>query len=136
METFASTRIPLSLAPALLANQPNVRRVHLGAQDLSTGSSESRRPAGLNIAQTIARAQAMTDTSTDNVVTASGTLDALRYGRILKPRGLVGLRGVGISYDGFYYVKSVGHSISKGEYKQRFTITRDGTISQSPVVPP
>jgi len=135
METFASTRIPLSLEPALLANQPNVRRVHLGAQQISTGSAESRRAAGLNIAQTIARAQAMTDTSTDNVVTASGTLDALRYGRLLKPRGLVGLRGVGLAYDGFYYVKSVGHSISKGEYKQRFTITRDGTTSQTPVVP-
>jgi hypothetical protein len=135
METFASTRIPLSLEPALLANQPNVRRVHLGAQEISTGSAESRRAAGLNIAQTIARAQAMTDTSTDNVVTASGTLDALRYGRLLKPRGLVGLRGVGLAYDGFYYVKSVGHSISKGEYKQRFTITRDGTTSQTPVVP-
>ena len=135
METFASTRIPLSLEPALLANQPNVRRVHLGAQQISTGSAESRRAAGLNIAQTIARAQAMTDTSTDNVVTASGTLDALRYGRLLKPRGLVGLRGVGLTYDGFYYVKSVGHSISKGEYKQRFTITRDGTTSQTPVVP-
>lgn len=136
METFASTRIPLSVAPAILANQPNVRQVHLGVQEYSSGGSdESRRAAGLSIAQTIARAQAQTDASTDNVVSASGTLDALRYGRLLKPRGLVALRGVGLSYDGFYYVKSVGHSITKGGYKQRFTITRDGTISQTRVVP-
>jgi hypothetical protein len=131
-ETFASTRLPLSAMPALLVDQPNVRSVDMGI----VGGGEGGTPAGLNIVQALARAQAQTDASTDNVVTATGTLDALRYGRLLQPRGLVGLRGAGLTYDGTYYVKSVTHSITKGEYKQRFTLTRDGTISLTPVVIP
>jgi hypothetical protein len=107
-----------------------VRSVDMGIVQGGEGA------AGLNIVQALARAQARTDASTDNVVTATGTLDALRYGRILQPRGLVGLRGAGLTYDGTYYVKSVSHSITKGEYKQRFTLTRDGTISLTPAVIP
>jgi len=133
-ETFASTRIPLSLMPAILVNQPNVRSVDMGV--VAAGGEAAANPAGLNIMQALARAQALTDASTDNVVTASGTLDAVRYGRLLQPRGLVGLRGAGLTYDGLYYVKSVSHSITKGEYKQRFTITRDGTIANVPAVIP
>jgi hypothetical protein len=136
-ETFASTRIPLSLMPALPVNQPNVRSVDMGVVGAgAAGGRAAANPAGLNIMQALARAQALTDTSTDNVVTASGTLDAVRYGRLLQPRGLVGLRGAGLTYDGLYYVKSVSHSITRGEYKQRFTITRDGTISSVPAVIP
>ena len=82
------------------------------------------------------RAQATTDASTDNVVNVSGELDALEYGDILRARGLVGLRGVGYSYGGNYYVKSVSHEISKGQYKQRFTLTREGTGSLTPLVVP
>ena len=66
----------------------------------------------------------------------TGELDALEYGDILRARGLVGLRGVGFSYDGNYYVKSVSHQISKGQYKQRFTLTREGTGSLTPLVVP
>jgi phage protein D len=84
----------------------------------------------------MARAQAVTDASSDSVLSANGTLDALRYGGLLKPRGLVGLRGAGFTYDGSYYVKSVTHSISRGDYKQRFTITRDGLGSLTPAVIP
>jgi hypothetical protein len=69
------------------------------------------------------------------VVTASGTLDVLRYGRVLKARGLVGVRGVGAAFDGLYYVKSVTHNIKRGEYKQSFELTRNGLVSTVPVVP-
>jgi hypothetical protein len=89
---------------------------------------------GLNSRQVEARAQGMVDTSLDEVVTATGELDALRYNGLLRPRGVVGLRGAGQSYDGSYYVKSVTHSIRKGEYKQRFTLTRDGTGTLTPLV--
>jgi hypothetical protein len=126
-EIVASTRPPLAATAALLANQPNVRSVDLGLAE---------NPSGQSIVQTRARAQAMTDASTDNVVTASGTLDASRYGGLLKPRGVVGVRGAGLTYDGDYYVKSVTHSISKGEYKQRFTITREGVVALTPAVVP
>jgi hypothetical protein len=74
-----------------------------------------------------ARVQAMVDRSLDEVVTATGELDAVRYGGLLRPRGIVELRGLGHTYSGAYYVKSVRHSIQKGEYKQRFTLTREGT---------
>jgi hypothetical protein len=84
------------------------------------------RETGRETAQANARAQAITDRSIDDVVTVSGELDTMRYGDLLQLRGLVGLRGVGYNYDGLYYVKSVTHNISKGEYKQSFTITREG----------
>ena len=70
-----------------------------------------------------------------DAVSGSGQLDVLRYGRILKARGLVGVRGAGISYDGLYYVKSVTHTIKPGEYKQRFTLSRNGLLSTVPRVP-
>jgi hypothetical protein len=94
------------------------------------------RGSGLNVTQAFARAQGTTDASNDNVVTASGDLDALRYGKLLQPRGLVGLRGVGYSYDGLYYVKSVTHRVRRDAYKQSFTLTRDGIGSLTPVVVP
>jgi len=62
-------------------------------------------------------------------VTARGSLNVLRYGQVLKARKLVGLRGVGIAFDGLYYVKSVTHQLKRGEYKQDFELTRNGLVS-------
>lgn len=87
------------------------------------------RETGRDIARSDARAQAMTDRSVDDVVTVSGELDTIRYGGLLHLRGLVGLRGVGGRYDGLYYVKKVTHTLGPGQYKQKFTITRDGLDS-------
>ncbi len=69
-------------------------------------------------------------------ISGSGSLNVLRYGHILKARQLVSVRGAGITYDGFYYVKSVTHNIKRGEYKQNFTLARDGTIPLTPRVLP
>ena len=69
-------------------------------------------------------------------ITASGTLDVLRYGRVLRSRMLVGVRGASLAYDGLYYVDSVTHNIKRGEYKQSFTLSRDGLISNTPRVLP
>ena len=69
------------------------------------------------------------------VVRGRGTLDVLRYGRVLKPRQLVGVRGVGPAYDGLHYVESVTHNIKRGEYKQSFTLSRNGLLSTVPTVP-
>jgi hypothetical protein len=63
-----------------------------------------------------------------DVVTGSGSLDVARYGRVLQARRLVGIRGAGRTYDGVYYVKSVTHSIKRGEYKQSFTLAREGVL--------
>jgi hypothetical protein len=70
-----------------------------------------------------------------NAITATGTLDVLRYGSVLRSRGLVGVRGAGLAYDGLYYVDSVTHNIKRGEYKQSFQLSRDGLISITPKVP-
>jgi hypothetical protein len=69
-------------------------------------------------------------------VSGSGQLDVLRYGHILKARQLVSVRGAGLAYDGFYYVKSVTHNLKRGEYKQSFSLARDGMISLTPQVMP
>jgi hypothetical protein len=70
-----------------------------------------------------------------DVVSATGTLDVLRYSHVLKARKLVGVRGAGTPFDGLYYVKSVTHNIKRGEYKQNFTLTRNGLISTFSRVP-
>jgi hypothetical protein len=72
---------------------------------------------------------------TSDAVTAKGTLDVTRYGRTLKPRRLVGLRGVGTAFDGLYFVKSVTHTLKRGEYKQSFTLVRNGLVSTLAKVP-
>jgi hypothetical protein len=70
-----------------------------------------------------------------DVVTASGNLDVLRYGHVLKSRRLVGVRGAGITFDGLWYVKSVTHSIKRGEYKQSFSLSRNALVPNVPKVP-
>jgi hypothetical protein len=122
VQTFASLRAPLSAMPAWLVNQPNLRRRQF-------------RDSGLNAMQALGRAQGMTDASVDAVV-AEGQLDAMRYGTPLQARGLVGVRGAGYLHDGIWYVKRVTHQIKKETYKQKFTLTRDGLGSITPVVVP
>ncbi len=68
-------------------------------------------------------------------VFGSGRLDVARYGRLLKSRQLVGVRGAGLPFDGLYYVKSVSHDIKRGEYKQSFSLARNALISTLPTVP-
>lgn len=82
-----------------------------------------------------ALALARTAASSD-AISGSGQLDVLRYGRVLKSRQLVGVRGAGMGYDGYYYVNSVTHNIKRGEYKQSFNLSRDGLIPITPRVIP
>jgi hypothetical protein len=122
VQTFASLRPPLAAFPAWMINQPNVRRTQF-------------RQSGLNTMQSMSQAQATTDASID-AITAEGELDAMRYGDLLQARTIVGLRGVGYSYDGFWYVKRVRHVIQKEKYTQSFTLAREGLGSTTPVVIP
>ena len=91
--------------------------------------------AKLNPMQAISRGLAEAARSQD-AVTANGSLDVLRYGRLLKARRLVGVRGVGLAYDGLYYVQSVTSTLKRGEFEQSFQLTRNGLVSITPVVPP
>ncbi len=70
-----------------------------------------------------------------DAVSGTGSLNVLRYGRVLKARRLVGVRGAGAAFDGLYYVKSVTHHIKRGEYTQDFTLSRNGLLSTVPKVP-
>ena len=72
---------------------------------------------------------------TADAVEGSGSLDVLRYGRLLKARKLVGVRGAGPAFDGLYYVKSVTSTLKKGEFKQSFSLTRNALVSLTPAVP-
>jgi hypothetical protein len=119
--TVTSLRPPLAPLPAMMIQQPYVRSVM------------ARESGSLSPIQAYARAQALTDRSSD-AVTAQGELDMTRYGDILRPRRLVGVRGAGWMFDGFYYVKQVTHRIKKGEYTQSFTLTREGFGAIAPVV--
>lgn len=118
-----------SLLPALSGNPPDL-------SSLLTVGRESFRANGQNVVQAFAQAQAQADASTRDVVTAEGELNALRYGGILQSRRLVGLRGVGLSYSGNYYVKKVTHTLTHESYKQRFTLAREGTGAALPLVRP
>jgi hypothetical protein len=122
VEILASLRLPLSLMPAWLMNQPNVRKTQF-------------RASGLNAMQAFARAQGIADAASD-VVIAEGEMDGLRYGGVLAARTLVGLRGAGFNYDGLYYVKRVSHVLRRGDYRQRFVLTREGVGATTPVVIP
>ncbi|MBE9571502.1 MAG: hypothetical protein IMF11_12810 [Proteobacteria bacterium] len=93
-----------------------------------------RNTANLNPVQAIALGLAEASRTSD-AVTGTGSLDVLRYGSILKARGLVGVRGAGQAFNGLYFVKSVTHKIKRGEYKQDFTLTRNGLVSTVPKVP-
>jgi hypothetical protein len=113
---------PLESEPSLIFNQPNVR-------------TRLYREPGMTVQEAFARAQGTTDAA-NAVVTAEGEVDVLRYGNILQARGLVGVRGAGFTYDGIYYVKRVKHLIKKHQYKQKITLTREGTGSITPAVIP
>ncbi|HEU5161293.1 MAG TPA: hypothetical protein VFU43_30150 [Streptosporangiaceae bacterium] len=91
----------------------------------------AKKDAAQAFAETIAKA-----TESSDAVTGSGQLDVVRYGFLLRPRELVGVRGAGITYDGLYYVKSVTHNLQRGAYTQNFTLAREGLISLSPTVVP
>jgi hypothetical protein len=67
--------------------------------------------------------------SSGKTVTATGRLDVQRYGKVLKPRRLVGVRGVGPAFDGLYYVDGVTSIISRGDFKQEFRLSRNGLLS-------
>ena len=118
----ASLRPPLAALPLWLTNAADSRAVRL-------------RESGTGATTALARAQAQVDKSVDAVV-AEGELDGVRYGAVLRPRGLVGLRGAGWSHDGLWYVRRVAHDLAPGSYREAFTLARDGHGATAPVVLP
>lgn len=118
--TSVSIPIPVPnvgvLRPPLVSRQPIPFKLSLLPDSHRLGPI---RAAGLSLAKAAAAA---------DCVTGQGSLNVLRYGRVLEARKLVDVRGAGKAYDGTYYVKSVTHSIKRGEYKQNFSLAREGTV--------
>ena len=92
-----------------------------------------KNTAKLNPMQALSKGLAVASSSQDSV-SADGSLEVLRYGRLLKARQLVGVRGAGVAYDGLYFVQSVTSTLKRGELNQSFNLTRNGLVSITPKV--
>jgi hypothetical protein len=114
---------PLKIPPLASAPAPARRKV-------LTRDTAQTNPvrAVLNAVATASRAP--------DPVTSQGELDVTRYGGVMRARKLIGVRGVGRTYSGNYYVRRVSHVVENGEYTQSFTLSREGTGSLVPVVRP
>ncbi len=120
-----------TMAPTALLPLPPLRvsLLHGGAE---TSREDMQR--GVDFVAAMANAASQVNESYDRAVTASGSLDALQYGSMLMARGVVSVRGAGASHNGDYYVKSVTHNITKGSYKQSFSLEREGLGPRTPLV--
>lgn len=117
--------LPSMRIPPLVRNETGPRRTVI-----------MRDTAGRNPFQAAAAGLAESMNAPDSV-TATGSLDTVLYGGILRARRLVCLRGAGATNDGIYKVKRVQHLIEPGRsYKQQFTLSREGTGALLPVCRP
>ena len=127
-----ATRVSLLLpVPEVSILRPPLARRPAPALKKKVITDTAKKDAATAFAETIAKAVESSD-----AVSGSGQLDVVRYGHVLRPRELVGVRGAGSTYDGLYYVKSVTHNLQRGAYSQNFTLAREGLISLTPTVVP
>jgi phage protein D len=61
-----------------------------------------------------------------------GEVDTVAYGTVLQPRQVVPIRGVGETFSGLYYVCSVRHVFTAGNYVQHFTAKRNALAPTGP----
>jgi hypothetical protein len=125
------TRVPIPLPiPNLNPLQPPLAALSTTISNIKLLKDTAKMSPGKALSKGLAEAAKSQDS-----VSAQGSLDVLRYGHILKARQLVGVRGVGLAYDGLYFVKSVTNTLKAGEFKQSFELSRNGLISLTPTVP-
>ncbi len=136
VETEGSFVEPITKASIPIPSLPPLRVPPLAASPIEARRKVLlRESANQNVAQA-ATASASASTGAPDPVTGTGEIDNARYGKVLRARKLVGVRGAGWSYNGNYFVRRVKHEIRQGEYKQTFTISREGTGALLPVVIP
>lgn len=125
------TRIPIPLPiPNLNPLQPPLAAISTSIANINVLKDTAKMSPTKALSRGLAEAARSQDS-----VSASGSLNVLSYGRLLKARQLVGVRGVGMAHDGLYFVKSVTSTLKSGEFKQSFELTRNGLISLTPMVP-
>lgn len=121
-------RIPVPL--------PDLTAVPLAAQPApALRTTVPRDTAGASMPQAIARGISELASGAD-AVEATGEVDLVRYGAILEPRRLVGVRGAGFDYDGLWYTRAVTYRIERNAFKQSFTLSREGRGALTPTVVP
>jgi len=117
---------PLGARPPIPLSYTNLGNAAPQGQDDSSAKFTALAAASRGLARAAQRA---------DVISGSGSLDVTRYGRVLRARKLVAVRGAGSNYDGHYYVKSVSSTLRPGEFKQRFQLTRNAFGSLTSEVP-
>lgn len=95
-----------------------------------------RDAQGFSLVRATAQAQGRVNRAAAQVTQAQGELDVVRYGAVLRAGALVGVRGGGASFDGVWAIDKVVHKIRPNEYRQSFSLSRDGTGATAPVVRP
>jgi hypothetical protein len=134
VEPFTKMSIPIPSLPSLrlppLASSPAAAR---RTMRLRSSAKQNPAQAALSAVSTVSNAP--------EAVKGEGEVDTKRYGAVIRARRLIGVRGAGRSYDGFYYVRRVSHKLSfqRGQgasYTQSFTLSREGTGTLTPVVRP
>ncbi|MEM8657798.1 MAG: hypothetical protein AAGF22_06845 [Pseudomonadota bacterium] len=91
--------------------------------------------AKLNPVQAALVGMAKASRSRKAPVKLSGQLDVIRYGRLLEPHKMVGLRGFGPAYNGLHYVEMVKTTFAESSLTQNFELTRNGLLSTVEKVP-
>jgi hypothetical protein len=125
------TKIPIPIPiPDINPLQPPLGLV----PPIPTSVNVLRDTAKMSPMRALSKGLAAASSSQDSV-TADGSLDVVRYGHILRSRGLVGVRGAGLAYDGLYFVKSVTTNLKRGEIRQSFNLSRNALVSITPEVP-
>jgi hypothetical protein len=129
VEPFTKMSIPIPSLPSLKI-PPLVSSPATAYRTALQRDTANQNPA------TAATRMLAAATNTPDAATADGEVDGVRYGNALRARKLVGVRGAGLTHDGFWYVRRVTHSIARGEYSQKFSLSREGTGTLTPVVRP
>ncbi len=127
VEPITKTTIPIPVLPSL-------KLPPLSASPAQPQRTRRLRDTGKRNPADAATAAVATVSNAADAVRLEGRLDTVRYGAVLHPRRPVGVRGVGRSYDGDYYVGSVRHVIARGQYTQEFSLSREGTGTLLPVL--
>jgi hypothetical protein len=129
---------PLSPPQGLIPVPPRQFRQlgHSAPAARSPSSPDDRRDATSRgqIPRAIVRGLARAAQSS-NVVSATGSLYARRYGGILRARQLVNVQGASIDFDGQYFVRSVTTTLKRGALTQSFALERNALRPFSDTVP-
>ena len=129
IEPFNRTSIPI---PAL----PSLRIPPLAMSPTQPVKTSLQRDTANQNAGTAATRLLAAVTNAPDPHTADGEVDGVRYGTVLRARKLVGVRGAGLTHDGFWYVQRVTHVVTRNDYSQRFGLSREGTGALTPMVIP